>query len=258
MFTAATYNVLATAHLGKGDYSRVPPELLDAKRRTTALVGHVAALNADLLFLQEVEDDVFEALKRGLAGYQGRLEKRTGKPDGCATFWRAGWSVCDSWRLEYRDGDAGHVALVVLLEDSAGRILGTANTHLKWDPPRTTAEKQIGYRQASQIAEVLEFKPPPAAWLVAGDFNRSPDGEVLKFLAGQGFASAHARAEVPTFATRGGPRQIDFLLHTAALIAEPRPSPALPPVMPCEGQPSDHLALAATFTWRGADDTRPG
>lgn len=250
MFTAATYNVLATAHLGKGDYSRVPPGLLEPARRTEAVVARVAGLNADLVFLQEVEDGVFAALQKGPAAYQGRLEKRAGKPDGCATLWRVGWSRVDSWRVEYRDGDSGHVALVVLLEDAAGRVLGTVNTHLKWDPPGRPAEKQVGYLQAGQATEALRIQPPPHAWLFAGDFNRPPEGEVLGLFASRGLVSAHAGAEVPTFTTRGKPRQIDFLLHTPALVAAPLPSPPLPAVMPCEGQPSDHLPLAAAFRWR--------
>jgi len=61
-FRVATYNVLATAYLGKGDYSAVPAELLDPAWRVPALVRHVAGLKADVLCLQEVEAEVFEAL----------------------------------------------------------------------------------------------------------------------------------------------------------------------------------------------------
>jgi hypothetical protein len=61
-FTAATYNVLATAYLGKGDYSKVKPELLDPDYRVPALIKHIADLKADILWLQEVEVEVFDAL----------------------------------------------------------------------------------------------------------------------------------------------------------------------------------------------------
>jgi hypothetical protein len=39
-FTAAIYNVLATAYLGRGDYSAAPPDLLDPKRQVTGHGGH--------------------------------------------------------------------------------------------------------------------------------------------------------------------------------------------------------------------------
>src|SRR3954470_3765630 len=108
-FMAATYNVLATFYLGRGDYSAVPADLLDPERHVPALVRHVAGLDADLLCLQEVEADVFEALQAGLgpAGYAGLCEfKGRGKPDGCATFFRTGvFALRRAVRLEYRDDE---------------------------------------------------------------------------------------------------------------------------------------------------------
>src|SRR5262249_10022667 len=101
-FRACTYNVLATAYLPRGDYSKVPPDLLDPARRIPALVRHVGALGADLLCLQEVEAEVFAALEQGLGplGYVGRYEpKGRGKLDGCATFYRtAAFSLCQAQR----------------------------------------------------------------------------------------------------------------------------------------------------------------
>jgi hypothetical protein len=41
-FTAATYNVPATAYLGRSDSSAVPPGLLDPELRTPALVRYEA------------------------------------------------------------------------------------------------------------------------------------------------------------------------------------------------------------------------
>jgi len=251
MFTAATYNVLATAHLGRGDYSRVPPAVLDPVARTAAVARHVAALAADLIFLQEVEDDVFDAVQAALPGHRGTLEKRDGRGEGCATFWRDGWRAVSERRVDYYDKDR-RLALVHLFEPPGGtHILGAANTHLTWDAPGTPAGSQKGHRQAEALVSFLGgTKPPPDGWIVAGDFNRSPGGEVLALFAGVGFANAHASCPpAATFASHGKGRQIDFLLHTARLIAEPDPPPELPEVMPCVGEPSDHLPLAAAFQW---------
>src|SRR4051794_24734846 len=104
-FRAATWNVLATAYLRNGDYSAVPPALLEHSRRMAAIVAHPAALGADLLCLQEVEADVFDALVVGLKplGYAGQREaKGHGKPDGCATFYRTA-ALRAVKRLEYHD-----------------------------------------------------------------------------------------------------------------------------------------------------------
>ncbi len=251
MFTAATYNVLATCHLGRGDYSRVPPEVLDPERRTAAVAAHVAGLGAGLIFLQEVEGEAFDAIEAALPGFCGTLEKRGGRSEGCATFWREGaWRAIDERRLEYPDKDR-RVALVHLFEGPGGRILGTANTHLTWDSPSTRAAAQTGHRQAEALLSFIGgAKPPPDGWIVAGDFNRSTGSEVLALFESKGFANAHASCPpAATFASHGRGRQIDFLLHTTGLIAEPEPPAALPEVMPCAGQPSDHLALASAFRW---------
>jgi CCR4-NOT transcription complex subunit 6 len=251
MFTAATYNVLATCHLGRGDYSRVPPEILDPERRTAAVAEQVASFGAGLIFLQEVEDAVFDALQDALHGYGGTLEKRGGRSEGCATFWRdAEWRPLDERRLEYADRDR-RVALVHLFEGPGGRVLAAANTHLTWDSPGTRAEAQTGYKQAEALLAFLGgAKPSPDAWVVAGDFNRSTGSEVLALFAANRLVNAHASlASAATFASHGKGRQIDFLLHTAALVPEPIAPAPLPAVMPCEGEPSDHAALMSRFRW---------
>src|SRR5262245_7462338 len=183
-FEVVTYNVLATAYLGRGDYSCVPPEVLDPEKRIPALVRHVAGLDADILCLQEVEADVFGELRAGLEplGYSGLYEfKGRGKPDGCATFFRtAGFDLQTSTRLEYHDDENGpgkHSGFVALLAAfrHAGRLLGVANTHLRWDRPGTPTHRQVGHRQAVELIDACRrFDPPPEDWIVCGDFNRRP------------------------------------------------------------------------------------
>lgn len=65
----ATFNVLADAYIGYGDYSRVEPELLRPGARTQKLVQLVDSLEADVVGLQEVEEPVALSLLavRGLA-----------------------------------------------------------------------------------------------------------------------------------------------------------------------------------------------
>src|SRR5262245_20302521 len=105
---AATYNVLATAYIKPEWYRGVPPNLLSPAWRVPALVRHVESLGADLVCLQEVENEVFAALNQRLKllGYEGHYEKKgRGRPDGCATFFRTSvFTQLQLLRLDYQDG----------------------------------------------------------------------------------------------------------------------------------------------------------
>jgi mRNA deadenylase 3'-5' endonuclease subunit Ccr4 len=261
-FKAATYNVLATAHLGNGDYSAVDPDLLDPTRRASALVRHVAGLDADLLCLQEVEAEVFLALKDTLAplGYAGHLElKGRGKPDGCASLFRTGvFSLRKALRLDYLDREkgpdshSGHVALLLSLEHQ-GRLLGVANTHLRWDRAGTAKKKQVGHRQALELLDACRtFAPPCDGWIVCGDFNRRPDSEVVATFRQAGFEYAHAgRPHVRSAVANRHASLLDYLFHSPELRARPIDPPPVSDrtVLPTAEQPSDHLAVRAEFEW---------
>lgn len=54
-FTVATYNVLASAYIKPEWYAGVPAHLLDPAWRVPAVARSVAALDADLVCLQEVD-----------------------------------------------------------------------------------------------------------------------------------------------------------------------------------------------------------
>src|SRR5438309_1647218 len=90
-FTLATWNILATAYIRREFYPRTPPEILNPVWRVPELVRHAAALDVDILCLQEVETTVFTALQSALQqkGYRGtHALKGANRPDGCATFFR--------------------------------------------------------------------------------------------------------------------------------------------------------------------------
>src|SRR5579864_1205246 len=146
-FTMATWNTLATAYIRPAFYPGTPAGLLDPAWRIPALVAHARALDVDVLCLQEVEAPVFKSFEVGLAGYQGiHVLKGGHRPDGCATFFRTGsFTLLNSRRVEYTD-HSGHIAQCLLLEHE-GKRLAVVNTHLKWDPPATSRERQWGYLQ---------------------------------------------------------------------------------------------------------------
>jgi endonuclease/exonuclease/phosphatase family metal-dependent hydrolase len=226
------------------------------------LVRHVVGLDADIVCLQEVEADVFASLQAGLQplGYCGLCEfKGRSKPDGCTTFFRTDMFILEKVvRLEYRDNEngpgrhSGFIALLAALQHGA-RLLGVANTHLRWDRPGTPRHKQIGHRQAVElIDECRWFDPPCDGWIVSGDFNARPDSEIVATFRQADFEYAHAgRRCVRSAVVNRRASLIDYLFYTEVFATRPIDPPPVSDgmVLPSAEQPSDHLALAAEFEW---------
>src|SRR5262245_13776601 len=173
-FAVASYNVLADSYLRPQWYPGTPESVLVPWWRRPALTRHITGLAADVICLQEVEHDLFTALAEHLRplGYEGYPAPKRGKPDGCATFVRTAALAVRAWQvLHYADGrgmspDSGHVALILLLERE-GRVVGIANTHLKWDAPGTPLEARWGYRQITQLFRGLPaINPTCPSWII--------------------------------------------------------------------------------------------
>ena len=261
-FTVTTYNILASAYIKPEWYAGVPEHLLRPESRVPAVARHVAALDADVLCLQEVEPDVFAALTAHLEplGYAGRYEQKgRNRPDGCATFFRTGtFALRRAHRLEYRDRESGaeshsgHVALLLSLEHD-GHLLGIANTHVRWAAPDTPRNEQVGYRQVEELIEACRrFEPPCRDWVVCGDFNYTPSTDAVQAMRDAGYTFAHAeRPDLRSAVANGRAKLIDYVFHTAGLRSRPLdPAPISDDTqLPSPDQPSDHLALVAHFDW---------
>lgn len=259
LFCVTSYNVLADAYIRPERYPGVPASVLAPERRRAALVRRIEALAGDVICLQEVEPDTLQALgaRLGPRGYEAHYARKGGdRPDGCATFFkRRTFALQEVQTLYYRDGqgadpDSGHVALTLLLE-RAGRNVAVANTHLKWDPPGTPVADQQGYRQVAELLGQREAgKASCPAWILCGDFNVTPESDVVRMLLQQGLDYAHRkRAPVGTCIANRRARMIDYLFYTRALQARPL---ALSPLddetpLPSSAEPSDHLAVRAWF-----------
>lgn len=246
-FRATSYNVLASGYIKPAFYPRVEPALLDPAWRIPALVRHVIALDADLIGLQEVDAATYAALEAGLSplGFASHYARKAGrKPDGCATFYRRErFGLHGVERLVYADG-SGHIALLVELEQG-GRRLGLANTHLKWSPPGADHDRL----QMRELLAALATRD--GQWIVCGDFNAKPGSEALGLLRRAGYRPTHADPAAFTCNPNGEAKTVDYLCHTVGLGAAPLP---LPPIddrtpLPSHDQPSDHLAVVATFEW---------
>jgi mRNA deadenylase 3'-5' endonuclease subunit Ccr4 len=257
-FSVATWNILATSYIRREYYPQTPPPILDPGWRVPAVAQHAATLGVDILCLQEVEAAAYHALggTLGAAGYEGTLARKGhNRPDGCAIFFRTNrFALAGQKRIAYVDGDggpdSGHIGQLLTLE-SGNRRLAVFNTHLKWDAPQTARERQFGYRQIMQAFEALAAAPVDGR-ILCGDFNVTPESDVVKALEAAGMHYAHRGCSgIATCDSNHEAKLIDYVFFAGAL----RATPVLPPkigddtVLPSLEQPSDHLSLAAEFDW---------
>jgi mRNA deadenylase 3'-5' endonuclease subunit Ccr4 len=258
-FSVASYNVLATAYVHPARYPRTSSLVLNPAWRVPALVGHVASLGDDIICLQEVEIEVFSALRirLGSLGYGSQYaRKQSGKPDGCATFYRHDvFDLVDANIISYADGhgvesDSGNIALVAVLSGS-GDIIGIINTHLTWAPPNLPLDAQLSYRQINQLLrEYKEMESKIQCGVIAGDFNITPDSATIALVSNAGLDFSHRGLPgVYTCNANARARMIDYLFYSSTLQAEALPLPVIDDrtVLPSAEQPSDHVPVRAKF-----------
>jgi mRNA deadenylase 3'-5' endonuclease subunit Ccr4 len=261
-FTVASYNILADEYIKREWYPHTPDSLLDPALRRSALLAHLVKLDVDLLCLQEVEMSTFTAIHNHLnaVGYQGIFARKgQGKPDGCAIFYRYNiYGINGANRLMYADAKlgsetSGHIAQFLSIEYE-GNHIGIANTHLKWDPPDKQLSDQYGYRQAAQLLkERDQLLFGCTAWIICGDLNVTPESDVIELFNQNDLYFTHSEEyEAYTANINGRPTVLDYLFHSANLDAMPLPLPTIGPetVLPGSDQPSDHIAVSASFSYR--------
>jgi mRNA deadenylase 3'-5' endonuclease subunit Ccr4 len=260
-FSVASYNVLANAYIQPALYRRTPSIVLHSSWRIPALLQHITRLQADIICLQEVEDQLFAALRSrmGASGYGAQYRRKSnGQPDGCAVLFRQEvFDLIDVRVIAYKDGrnetaESGNIALVLLFETVFGR-LGIVNTHLSWDSPDAAPEQQRGLRQLRQLLlEQSSIADAAKGWIIAGDFNAVPGSDTISLMENAGFHYAHyGVVGVSTCNVNGTAKMIDYLFCSSSFRAEPLPvSPVADrTVLPSAEQPSDHVPIAAGFSW---------
>ncbi|XP_061757136.1 protein angel homolog 2 [Nerophis ophidion] len=201
-FSVMSYNILSQDLLQENAYlyRHCPSHILDWTYRLQNLLAEIQTYDADVLCLQEVQEDHFEnhirpALKA--RGYQCEYKKRTGqKPDGCAIVFKTSrLSLLSSHPIEFfRPGDAllnrDNVGLVVLLQPShatgasdSSNFLCVANTHLLYNPRRgdvKLAQLAILLAEISRLSRLPDGSSNPV--VLCGDFNSTPWSPLFNFL----------------------------------------------------------------------------
>ena len=248
-FSAATYNILADAYVRPDRYPLSPPAALVPAPRRQLLLARIAALDVDLLCLQEVEPAAHAAIAERLGdAYLGVHAPRRRRPDGASVFLRRDrFALARHDTLHYTSrGSDDQLALIAELTLGTHR-LQVACTHLQWCRDDTPAEAHVG---RAQMSELLDHLPPADTRLIAGDLNATSQSPVIRVACQRGLALGAAKQRPwDTCNANRRPRKLDYLLHSPDL--DPRPDP-LPPLhrdtaMPSLHEPSDHLPLRITF-----------
>ncbi|XP_072218452.1 protein angel homolog 2 isoform X2 [Leuresthes tenuis] len=201
-FSVMSYNILSQELLHDNAYlyRHCDPGILSWDYRLPNLLAEIQQHNADIVCLQEVQEDHYEnQIKPALQalGYQCEFKKRTGgKPDGCAlTFKTSRFSLLSSHPVEFfRRGDSlldrDNVGLVVLLQPNNGvsqsdpsSFVCFANTHLLYNPRRgdiKLAQLAILLAEINRLSRLPDGSKSPV--VLCGDFNSSPQSPLYSFL----------------------------------------------------------------------------
>ncbi|KAI3364589.1 hypothetical protein L3Q82_011371 [Scortum barcoo] len=201
-FSVMSYNILSQELLQDNAYlyRHCNPTVLPWSHRLPNLLSEIQQHDADIMCLQEVQEDHYEnQIKPALQalGYQCEYKKRTGrKPDGCAVIFKSSrLSLLSSNPVEFfRPGDAlldrDNVGLVVLLQpnDATGgpdpsSFICVANTHLLYNPRRgdiKLAQLAILLAEISRLSRLADGSTNPV--VLCGDFNSTPQSPLYSFL----------------------------------------------------------------------------
>lgn len=258
LFQLASYNILADSYINPVWYPSSTIEMLRWEQRKVLLGKKVAEFAVDIICLQEVEEAAFQLLMEILSkqNYQGVYrQKGTGKPDGCAAFYKHGsLQFQDCQTIYYQDRakgerDSGHLAQVLSFSSEIGRI-GIANTHLKWDRRDRAKERHIGYQQVQELLAFIKQDTITAAWVICGDLNAQPDSPIITELLDQGFKDAYQRRGQATCNPNRKAKRLDYIFHTDNLTTTPGKLLRIGnfTALPSETEPSDHLPIMASFS----------
>ncbi|KPP68302.1 protein angel2-like [Scleropages formosus] len=198
-FSVMSYNILSQELLQGNSwlYKHCQRSVLNWDHRLPNLLRELEQHNADILCLQEVQEDHYDNQikpKLDSLGYHSEYKRRTGqKPDGCVvSFKRDHFSLVTCRPVEYfRHGvpllDRDNVGLVLVLHPfgTPGSIC-VANTHLLYNPRRGDIKLA---QLALLLAEISRASRAPGGSpdircpvILCGDFNSVPGSPLYNFI----------------------------------------------------------------------------
>ncbi|KAM3929992.1 protein angel homolog 2 isoform 1-T4 [Leptodactylus fuscus] len=198
-FTVMSYNILSQELLEDNSslYSHCRRPYLFWNYRLPNILRELQEMNADILCLQEVQEDHYqEQIKPSLEalGYICEYKARTrDKPDGCAICFRS-----DKFNLKlvkpveyFRRNipllDRDNIGLVLMLQPKSrggeNPMICVANTHLLFNPRRgdiKLTQLAILLAEITQAAQKQDGRFYPI--VLCGDFNSVPGSPLHRFI----------------------------------------------------------------------------
>lgn len=206
-FTFVSYNILSQSILedNKDLYDASPPEVLEWDHRKHNLLKEIMHFKADIVSLQEVNQNVYEEFFKPnmeMQGYKGVYKRRTGeeKEDGCAIFYHGDkFELKKTLPVDFNRGvdilDRDNVALLIMLQPKKDWTGGqdmrlcVATTHLLFNPKRGDIKLA---QLAVLLAELDRFTrkgiepgtgmPLYHPSILCGDFNAVPYSEIYRLV----------------------------------------------------------------------------
>jgi len=206
-FTFVSYNILSQSCLedNKHLYDASPPEVLEWDHRKHNLLKEIMHFKADIISLQEVNQNVYDEFFKPnmeMQGYKGVYKRRTGeeKQDGCAIFYHAEkFELKKTLPVDFNRGveilDRDNIALLIMLQPKKDWTGGqdmrlcVATTHLLFNPKRGDIKLA---QLAVLLAELDRFTrkgiepgtgmPLYHPSILCGDFNAVPYSEIYRLV----------------------------------------------------------------------------
>ena len=195
-FTVLDYNILCDKYATRSQYKYTPAKALEWEHRRDLILNEIRVLDADIVCLQEVDQENFhEFFRRELAlcGYKGMFwpksrartmnEREAKLVDGCAIFYKGQKFIClDKQLIDFgntainrpdmkgehdifnRVMPRDHIAVLAFFENRmTGARMIVANAHIYWDPKFDDVklvQTAILMDQTTKFAEKWAEMPP--------------------------------------------------------------------------------------------------
>lgn len=203
VFRVLSWNILSQKLMEQHRYlySNSLNVSLDWEYRKTQILSEIKDSNADILTLQEVEEQSFHAISElKNLGYTGIFKKRTNdKIDGCAIYYRPDkltlkeHAFVEFYQPGVRLLDRDNIGIVARFEpkDSEGNEFIVATTHLLYNPKRhdiKLVQMQLLLAEVERLAfsgalrQGDKLIPMYHPCILTGDMNLSPQSGVYNLI----------------------------------------------------------------------------
>lgn len=200
-FTVLNWNILAPQYEHYNQSNTL--QLIGFDARLAAVADEILHRSPDIVTLQEVDEDTFNWLCWSLTEYKGIFLQKTGREDGCATFWQySRFNLITHRDIRFSQEHKGRQVgqAVALWDETASEALVIGNTHLNFN----IRNGELKLSQAllllagifnvvwavaewlqspSLIRKKIYYCPKTPAVIICGDWNSLPSGCLYHWLS---------------------------------------------------------------------------